>query len=196
MAVINEYLINQYRQVHKSKAYGDTSVRFVHMLRFIIENLQAKTVLDYGCGQSRLADRIAEAAGVKCFRYDPSIDEISRMPEGRYDFVICTDVMEHVKEDDCVDVIRHIKSLSDNAFFHIATRPAAQILPDGQNAHCTVKPDKWWMEKISAEFPGSEMIFTEENMGCGIVTFVPAAKYIYQDIYYGIRFRQANNVQS
>jgi hypothetical protein len=60
--------------------------------------------------------------------------------------VVCTDVMEHVEEQFVVPTLRYIASLTNKvAFFSIALLPARQILPNGVNAHITVKPIDWWV---------------------------------------------------
>ena len=65
----------------------------------------------------------------------------------RADVVINTDVMEHIPAEDINEVLGHIKSLSNNVFFNISTRPANQKLPNGENAHCTVWSDEKWLRK-------------------------------------------------
>ena len=50
-------------------------------------------------------------------------------------------------------VIRQIKGLSDNAFFNISCREADEILPNGENAHCSVHPHAWWMSRLRGQFP-------------------------------------------
>lgn len=42
-------------------------------------------------------------------------------------------------------------------FANVACFPAGKRLPNGQNAHCTVKPVKWWrreFERAAARHPG------------------------------------------
>jgi hypothetical protein len=42
-------------------------------------------------------------------------------------------------------------------FANIASYPAAKILPNGENAHCTIRPVEWWSQiiaPIAARHPG------------------------------------------
>lgn len=190
MPVVNDYLNSMYRHIHKTKTYGQNSARFINMIRLLMEDISPKSILDYGCGQSRLADLMREHSNAETHRYDPAIDGINSIPLDKYDFITCTDVMEHVVEEDCRKVIGELAALSGNVFFHISTRPAGEILPDGQNAHCTVRNTKWWFGLITEYFPDAEVIFDEYGNGCGIITWKSAHKYIFQEIYYGIRHIQ------
>lgn len=148
-----EELIEQYRQIHSSKQYGRNSellTGYIH--RHVLGRLEVRTILDFGCGQSRLVDWLAKLSDAKGFRYDPAIPDWSTMPVTSADLVICTDVMEHIPEDDVDDVLTQIRSISRHAYFNIALAMAGEVLPNGENAHCTVRPDKWWQEKLSKHF--------------------------------------------
>lgn len=61
--------------------------------------------------------------------------------------------MEHVEEKFVEVVLAEIASLCDSkAFFVISTRKALHTLPDGSNAHRTIKPKGWWLEHIKTHF--------------------------------------------
>src|SRR6185503_562707 len=79
-----------------------------------IERTGARTILDYGAGKGlqyrpqkvvvdgrHVADGIAEywdVDEVRCF--DPGYAPHNALPEGKFDGVICTDVLEHCPEED------------------------------------------------------------------------------------------------
>ena len=86
------------------------------------------------------------------YRYDPAIPEFAEMPVDKVDLVICTDVMEHIPEDDVDALFATIRSLSKHAFFNISVREAKEILPNGENAHCTVQPPPWWRQRLLKQF--------------------------------------------
>jgi hypothetical protein len=80
--------------------------------------------------------------------YDPAVEQYSVLPEGTFDAVICTDVLEHIEEEDVADVIREIYSKSDKfVYLGISNEPASSHLPDGRNAHVTQKSLDWWIEQ-------------------------------------------------
>lgn len=113
-------------------------------------------VLDYGCGPGLLVNSIRGAfpdiPGLNYYEYDPCIPGKDAEPKPA-DVVFCGDVMEHV-ESECVEaVVRHIRDLTKSvAIFIISLRPASKTLPDGRNAHITVKPQDWWLSWIKKYF--------------------------------------------
>ena len=149
-----EELIAQYAKIHAEKDYGHSSEIMIGIVQKHIYDLpEVKTILDFGCGRSRLVDWLAKIHDATPYRYDPAIPEFAEMPVDKVDLVICTDVMEHISDADIKPVIRQIKGLSDNAFFNISCREADEILPNGENAHCSVHPHAWWMSRLRGQFP-------------------------------------------
>lgn len=121
----------------------------------------AKTLLDYGAGKGvmyRMRDlRAPDGRTVPDLRtywgldevtlYDPGYEPHSRYPSGRFDAVICTDVLEHVPAEDLPWVADELMGFAGQfVFVTIAGYPAAKDLPNGENAHCTVRPAAWWTE--------------------------------------------------
>lgn len=167
--------IDQYRQIHATKPYGRTSE---FQLGFILRATedkwgQIRSILDYGCGRSRTVDWLGHLMGAKPFRFDPAIPEFSNLPVARTDLVLCTDVMEHIPMEGIDRVLSSIKLLSDNAFFTIALTEAKEILPNGENAHCTIRPGKWWAEKIAAHFGIAVAVRSHSPQVISIITWDP-----------------------
>lgn len=150
--IVNQEHVEQYRQLHTTTPYGRSSEKLLPRILPEVLELRPRTILDYGCGQSSLADMLRYDAGVAIYRYDPAIPEHSRLPVTSADLVINTDVMEHIPTEDVDDVLAHISSISQNAIFNIATVLAVCVLPNGQNAHCTVRPADWWRRKLERHF--------------------------------------------
>ncbi len=147
-------LIEQYRQIHASKTYGRSSEILIGVVqRHIYDLPPVRTILDFGCGRSRLVDWLAKIHDARAFRYDPAIPEFSQMPTKSADLVLCTDVMEHIPEENLPQIIETIRALSPNVYFNISCRPANEILPNGENAHCTVRPARWWARTLRQSFP-------------------------------------------
>lgn len=146
-------LIEQYKIIHGSTHYGAASSKKARYITPYI-NFPVNSLLDYGCGRSNLADELAKKLGCeRIYRYDPSIPNFSSIPEPRkVDLVLCTEVLEHVLECDVPSVLRDIKSISEKCFFGVSTRIAEKILPNGTNAHVTVKPVNWWIIRIGGIF--------------------------------------------
>lgn len=117
----------------------------------------SRTVLDYGAGKGNQYRLHVAAQGqvygslceywdvdeVTC--YEPGQASTSQAPNHADDLVVCTDVLEHIPELDLPWVINEIFSHARNAVFcSIAAYPAFARLPDGENAHVTIRPPAWW----------------------------------------------------
>ena len=77
--------------------------------------------------------------------YDPSYAPFSLLPQGPFDGVICTDVLEHCPEEDLDWIVGELFGYANKfVFASIAGYPAMKTLPSGENAHCTVQPLAWW----------------------------------------------------
>jgi hypothetical protein len=130
----------------------------------MIERTGSKTLLDYGAGKGQsyrqkdiaigevIAPTIQEYWGLDEIRcYDPGYEPFSQLPERQFDAVISTDVLEHITTPDLPWVLDEIFGFARKfVFANIACYPANKSLPNGQNAHCTVRPPDWWRGLIHA----------------------------------------------
>lgn len=151
-------LIEQYRQVHASRAYGKSSVKRAPYVLAHIRALKPGSVIDYGCGQSTLPDMIRDSGVATVARYDPAIPAYAEEPRNRFDLLVSIDVLEHIPEEGIDDVLQHMKTLSEKALIIIDHRPAKFILPNGLNAHATVRPADWWRKRLERVYPVVERI--------------------------------------
>jgi hypothetical protein len=174
-------LLAQYREMHRE---GEVHLRIPpdqtfpgkslppqagHIKR-LIDLTGAKTILDYGCGKGQqyrplpfpdpggtVHLGIAAWWGVEVRCYDPGYEPYAELPAGEFDGVISTDVLEHCPEEDMPWIVGELFGYARQfVFANVACFPARKRLPNGQNAHCTVRPLKWWREliaKVSARHP-------------------------------------------
>ncbi len=124
------------------------------------------TVLDYGCGGSDWrATGFDEASGQSAtdyfklqhaYRYEPArgLDERQSV-----DCVVSFDVLEHIFITDVPAVLRDMFSHTTKLLvLNVACYPAAAKLPNGENAHITVRHPLWWkgmVDSISIEYPNT-----------------------------------------
>jgi hypothetical protein len=146
---------DQYKQMHEDPTIFEGNSITTHLkdIEIMIHQFKAKTLLDYGCGKGNQyhVGRVHEKHfdGVMPSLYDIGVEQYNTLPRGKFDGVICTDVMEHVPEDKVDEVLNQIYSKAKKfVFFGICDILAVKNLPNGENAHCTVKPMEWWREKI------------------------------------------------
>ena len=84
---------------------------------------------------------------VTCF--DPGVPELSNLPPARFDIMVSTDVLEHRPEDDLPWIMDEMIGKAERfVFATVALYPAQKILPNGENAHCTLKSPEWWRALI------------------------------------------------
>jgi hypothetical protein len=103
-------------------------------------------VLAWGAGNSSALEQLwPDATRVK---YDPAIPGLDTKPKCGFDCILCTDVMEHIPEEEVGEVFYEMALLSRDALFIIHTGKAFNKLPDGQNCHATIQPPEWWVDKL------------------------------------------------
>jgi len=150
-------VLDQYRQLHAAGGdYGSTSIKRAPYILPHVRALRPSSVIDYGCGTSRLWTMIA-ACCPDVRRYDPAIPELAGRPEPA-DLLISVDVLEHIHEPDLDGIIADMAALSKRAVIIIDHHIAKTILPNGQNAHATIKPAAWWQERLQRHYPYVERI--------------------------------------
>lgn len=151
----------QKTKVEAKDAYpGEQLLNFRVILKQLIEHTNAKTVFDYGCGKGQqyqdmpiadsdgkiAANSIKEYWGVdKITLYDPAVESHNTLPKGKFDAVLSTDVLEHITVEDIPWVVAEQFSYAKKfVFANIACYPALATLPDGSNAHTTIRSPEWW----------------------------------------------------
>ena len=128
------------------------------------EALQAKSILDYGCGDARGLSRYLTRVPVA--DYDPGVPGLD-VPPSPADLVVSLHALEHI-EPECADVvIRHMQSLTRKALYiAVSCEPSTKLLPDGTPWHTFVRSPEWWRERLQGfaelqprhDRPGAEFV--------------------------------------
>lgn len=147
--------IEQYKLMHDdpNRYPGDSLEGHAKPIQKLIIATNSKSLLDYGCGKGYQYTKHnlhkTYFLNILPALYDPGVSTHNTLPDGKFDGVISTDVMEHIPEDQLDEVLEQIYSKATKfVYLGICTIPAKAILPNGENAHCTVKPIDWWINKI------------------------------------------------
>ena len=160
-------LLDSYKELHKEegKFRGISLVPLVPTLINVIKENNCKTLLDYGCGKAipyskkecksiGLKKPVQELCNLDSFDlYDPAYPKYNKLSKKKYDIVVCTDVMEHIAEQDIDWVLKDILSHSKKAvFLNISCQPALKHFKEGkfkgQNVHVSVFHGTWWSDKV------------------------------------------------
>ena len=151
--VSDEYR-EQLEKIHSTQEWGNTAKNKWKEITNIAEELQETTILDYGAGQGSLRKKLQEEFPDKytIVEYEPGKEKLSALPAPP-NCVVCIDVLEHVETELVDNVLDDLKRVTiKKGMFSISTRLAQKILPDGRNAHLTVKPLEWWEPKLKERF--------------------------------------------
>lgn len=143
-----------YQQIHRDNpryGSGPGAVDRAALREWITsEETLAQCVIDYGCGNSPALFTLFPEAQF-FYRYDPALHLFRDPPSGlKFAAGLCTDVMEHIPEDELDATLEHLWGLSPRWYFIIHAAPAAQRLPDGSNAHVSQHPPEWWQKRMSS----------------------------------------------
>lgn len=146
------YLASQRWLHQRPKGYGGGGYNWAEQVAGLIKDHGCMSMLDYGCGQGKLAEALLKKSDLLCdiHEYDPAIDGKTTIEKHKtFDLVTCTDVLEHIEPDRLPVVIEHIFKLANKiVFLVIATRPSNKFFPDGRNVHLTIEPANWWRERL------------------------------------------------
>lgn len=165
----------KYQEIWKHDNYREFSpgLRAGEMFNLpkFVRIFKARSVLDAGCGSGKLMRSLIEQLSPEVTIHgfdiaenclDPWFDDIKdevlhlgclwepgELP-GAYDFVICTDVLEHIPTDRIPAVLANLFAATNRccylavALFEDGYGP--EIL--GQPLHLTVRPPDWWRQQI------------------------------------------------
>jgi hypothetical protein len=148
-----QQLVEMYAEFHrkKDKFGGDSLGVHIPAIGELIKETGAKSVLDYGCGRAKhyTQDKLPETWGVSVSFYDPAVEAFKEKPSGKFDGVICTDVLEHLLEPE-VELEEIFWYAEKFVFLSICCRPSNsnKKLSDGTEFHISVHEPKWWEEKL------------------------------------------------
>jgi len=148
-------LIDSYKEQHKNpqRYWGASFKRHGLLLKPQIRSRNIKTILDFGSGkglQYKARDQHHDYLwGIFPTLYDPAVKGIDKLPQGTFDAVINTDVLEHIEESNIDETLKVIYSKATKFVYHgIANWATGRLLEDGRDVHVIQKDINWWINKI------------------------------------------------
>jgi len=161
-------LLEEYKVMHgvSNRMFnGRSLLKFVEIIKSYLEKNECNSVLDYGSGKGALYTEDFHTVTNEinkplpeywsldlCVLYDPAYEEHVSLPSGKFDAVICTDVLEHIPEADLGWVLQEIYSKANKmVFLNVACFPALKKLKDGSNAHVSIFSTEEWIQFVAKE---------------------------------------------
>ncbi len=157
-----------------NKTYGTAEpIKFKEYIKKITSHFKCKTALDYGSGGSDLNIEVVEKGcsfkdyvGLeKIYQFEPARNIKTK---GKFDLVLSFDVLEHIFIADLPWVLNDIFSKANKCvLINVACYESAALLPNGENAHVTLRHPLWWLGQIECISSLHEDVawglFTSEN---------------------------------
>ncbi|MBQ9273560.1 MAG: glycosyltransferase family 29 protein [Succinivibrio sp.] len=170
---MNDCTLQNYIELHaQDSGYGSSGVHFLDECCLFINSLKPRTVLDYGCGKGALIRRLSHIyPDIEFIFYDPAIPGYSQLLIDKCDLIICTDVLEHIPQTELPATLERMAGLSENCFLVLHHYAAGQLLPDGTNAHCTIKPPCWYHQLLLNFFDVVSPLPARSALNSAVITF-------------------------
>jgi SAM-dependent methyltransferase len=128
-------------------------------------------IIDFGCGTGRGSVLLAILGRLKVTMVDfapnciddemqdainaqkrlnfVEADLTKPLPEDlKAEYGYCTDVLEHIPEEDVPATIGNVLGAAKKVFFQISTEPDVFGQRIGEKLHMTVQPAEWWVERF------------------------------------------------
>jgi len=154
-----DYYIEQHRQLHlrsQKNFRGRALPQHIPSIDRLMGENNCHTILDYGCGKAECWPEYWQVTG-----YDPAHEPYAHKPEGPYDMVICTDVMEHIPESATDHVLSEIFGYARHwVYLCICTRTSHRTLPAGGSVHVNVQSEEWWNQRL-APYSRYTVVYTQ-----------------------------------
>lgn len=151
MSKLEDLLPGMYREMHAAGAFVGNSWRlyfdefksFLYNTGLHHDGPDYQRILDFGCGptgglQQHFSDVVA---------YDPYVEKYADDPwKQPFDVFFSSDVFEHLPLGELRQLVRRLckHATIQKIFVVISTRSANKFLPNGTNAHLTVRSAQWW----------------------------------------------------
>lgn len=145
--MISEEYQRKITEYHRTHRWGGAVEGKAFEIKCIAKDNGCSTILDFGCGFGALKNKVGHEFDVT--EYDAGIEGKNKLPVGKFDMVVCCDVMEHVEPefvDQTIDWLYYYATKM--IYVSICCAPSLQTFDDGSNLHLTIQTPSWWMSRF------------------------------------------------
>ena len=133
---------------------GYGSYQYVDELQIIVQQHGCKTMLDYGCGKGlqypQGKNNFAQLIGIKQYSmHDPAYEKYAVLPDGKWDLVVCFDVLPFIPETD-IDTVVELMLSRCNKICVIGLQEIS-ITKRSKKPFVCVHDHAWWQAKLAHE---------------------------------------------
>lgn len=137
------------------------------LLKFVAVGKESFSVLDYGCGKANYAPKLHDFYSGRIkqwYLYDPGYEPYEKPPTGKFDYIVCADVMEHVEDAEMtLEQMAPFLHHHGIALFSISGYPDSRTFEDGLNMHVTLKSFEEWQVLLKKHFKNKRVILLYNN---------------------------------
>jgi hypothetical protein len=168
------------KKVPAEFTYNDFELKkFRNLCKEYFLSNKISTVLDYGGGGSDWNATNFDDTNAMSAKQFFNVESVSTFEPARglkqkiiSDAVSCFDVLEHIFIGDIPNILDELFSLATKLLVvNVACYKASALLPNGENAHITVRSPEWWkgaIDIVSSNYPNVQVLLicsTQFNKG-------------------------------
>jgi len=160
--MISQAYQDKITEYHKGRIWGGAVSGKLFDIECTAKNNDCSTMLDFGCGFGLLKEKLGNKFSIT--EYDAGIPKKNKLPVGKFDMVVCCDVMEHVEPEFVDQTIDWLYYYATKVIYvSICCAPSLETFDDGSNLHLTVQPPSWWMSRF--EERGAKLSYNGTDRG-------------------------------
>jgi hypothetical protein len=156
--LVTPYYKDQLLKKHAKQPWGGAGKSWIPLLEKHLDMARVETSLDFGCGRHTYKQAMTELhPHIQVTEYDPGVAGYDALPQGEFDLVVCTDVMEHVEKEYTAATLVALRDYTKRVIlFNIETNQCSSTLPDGRNTHINLRHVDEWTLLLNAVFKTAE----------------------------------------